>query len=211
MDKPISIRKVKTMWISLCTIFTVVCIMLISFQYQANSQSQKKLKQEAARLIELEKEAKDFQDLIQRYQDERARFATVLFTEKDIAEFLNKISDFARDSGIRIKSMEAQQMSVVQPLKDKNLDTGSLAIGRHPLESKKQGEETGPSLVFLPINLAIEGRFEPVIEFLISLEKYRQLLTLSNVSIRRQQAYPLLDCKFVLRLYTLKQMEEFVK
>jgi Tfp pilus assembly protein PilO len=208
----ISIKKAKRIWIIIYAASALICFAFVGVQYQLNYWNQITYYREVARLRDLEKEAQDFQALIQRYKDERERLATILFTEKDIAAFLNKISDFAKDSQVRIITMDAQKMRVVKLVQDKDLDNESVRMSRPFSANKIQDRETGPSLVFMPIDLSIEGRFGWIIQFLTSLEKYRQLLTLTNVSIRRQEAaYPLLNCKFVLRLYALEQMEEFLK
>lgn len=201
----ISGREARKKVIVLFVLFNLICFGLIWLNYKNYSDRQKKFLQEKKRLGDLEKDAQAFQELIERYKDERAHLEALLFTEKDIAEFLDKMSEFAVHSQIRIVDMKAQRMSVVKPMENINSQVTKMRKSGSPEE-----EEKGPTLVFMPIKLSIEGEFERVIEFLISLEQYRQLLTLSGVTIKRG-VYPLLNCSFTLRLYTLKQIETIVQ
>lgn len=203
----ISSKTVTLIWIYICIIFSLACTALVGFHYRNYSEVQKKFTRENNKLWALERDSQHLQRLIQNYKDERMRLEAMLFADKDIATFLDMISDFAKSSNIRIVDMKAQKISVVKPQTEIVSDTAIMS-NKETLGKKKK--ETGLGLTSIPIKIAIEGNFERTVEFLLSLEKYRQLLTLSNVNIRRGK-YPLLNCNFTLRLYSLKQMEEIVK
>ena len=200
----ISPEIIKPIGISICAIFTAICLMLFGFYYQSYSQGQKRFKQKNSRLVALEKDVQNLKELLKGYKVEREKLETLLFSDRDIATFLDEIGGFAKKARVNIVDMRAQRMAVVQPPEE---IARSLPPVNRDFAQKK--EEKGPTLTFMPINMNIEGRFEWLIDFLFSLEKYRQLLTLSNVDIMRSK-YPLVNCKFTLRLYSLKQIEEML-
>lgn len=191
--------------ISICAVFTLVLVWLANSSYQNYVKTEKKLAQTNSYLISLEKDAKDLEKLLQKYKAERKHLEEILFDDKDIAAFLNKIGDFAKSSQIKITEMRAQRFENVKIPQE-------LEAGLNPIqkEAMKKKQLANPQLAALPIKMSIEARFDRIIDFLLSLEKYRQLLTLSNVSIRRG-SYPLLTCDFTLRLYSLKKLEEILK
>lgn len=196
---------VKLIGISICVVFTLACFILFGFYYHSYIQGQKKFKQKNSRLVVLEEDVQNLKELLESYKSEREKLEVLLFTDRDIATFLGQIGDFAKKSQVKIAEMRAQKMTEVKPPEELS---GNLPPVNRDFARKK--EEKGPTLTFMPINMNIEGRFEWIIDFLFSLEKYRQLLTLSNVDIMRSK-YPLINCKFILRLYSLKQVEEIAK
>ncbi|MDD5449491.1 MAG: hypothetical protein PHO42_02710 [Candidatus Omnitrophica bacterium] len=189
----ISPGKVKKTAIAVCVIFTAVLLGLAIASYYKYSARLKLFTQKNSRLIALESDVSDLQNLIQRYKNERQQLEEMLFSDKDIATFLDQISLFANNAKVAIKDMQAQQPQAVRP--------ATQAGGK----ASQEAAESGPVLYALPINMTVEAEFEHLMGFLISLEKYRQLLTLSDVHITRK-TYPLLDCKFTLRLYSLKTL-----
>lgn len=199
-------KVIKIVGVSICAGFTLLCLILFGFYGYNYSKDLKKLAQKNSRQVALEKDVENLKTLLQRYKEERKELETLLFSDKDIAEFLDKMGEFTKKSQVKIVDMRTQKFSVVKPPEEI-----SRGLPLSKKDSAKKKEEAGASLAFLPINMTVESSFSRLIDFLLSLEKYRQLLTLSNVSIKRTANYPLLNCKFVLRLYSLKQIEELVK
>jgi len=60
-------------------------------------------------------------------------------------------------------------------------------------------------MLAMPIDIKVAGEFEPLVDFLIYLEKHRQLITLSDVEIRVRR-YPLLECSFILKIYSMQEL-----
>lgn len=198
-------KNVKRIGFLICLISSLILIILLGFNYQQYFQAQKRFKEKNARLLTLEKDVQGLKESIERSKQERKRLATLLFTDRDIAAFLDKIAEFDKKAQIKITDMQTQRIQQVTASQQQVQQTRpSLS----PAAQKK--EEIGPQLAALPINMAVEAPFERLVSFLISLEKSRQLLTVSNVSIKRG-AYPLLTCRFTLRLYSLKTLEEIYK
>jgi Tfp pilus assembly protein PilO len=196
---------VKLIGLSICAVFTLACFILFGFYYHSYIQSQEKFKRENSRLVALEEDVQNLKELLKSSKGEREKLEVLLFTDRDIATFLDQIGDFAKKSQVKIAEMRAQKMVEVRPPEE--ISGNPPSANRDFAQGK---EEKGPTLTFMPINMNIEGKFEWIIDFLFSLEKYRQLLTLSNVDIMRSK-YPLINCKFILRLYSLKQIEEITK
>lgn len=202
-NKPnISPRTIKVIGVSICAIFSLILLTLVIFNYQRYAQAKKRFAEENSRLLALEEDARELKKFIRYYQEERERFGGLLFSDKDIAAFIDKIADFARRAQVKITEMKAQRFQNIRPPDE---ISGALAVKRTASGEKKEGPDL--HLAALPINMTIEGKFARISEFLFSLEQYRQLLTLSNVSIKRVK-YPILTCKFTLRLYSLRRLEE---
>lgn len=201
----ITAEAVKIIGISICAGFTLICFWLFGFYYHSYSTAQKRFRQKNSRLVTLEKDAQNLKELLKGYKEEKEKLQALLFSDRDIATFLDQIGNFAKKARLKIVDMRAQRITKVEPPEE-------VSRGLPPIKSDfaQKKEEKGPILTFMPINMNIEGRFEWLIDFLFSLEEYRQLLTLSNVEITRS-SYPLINCKFTLRLYSLREMEEIAK
>jgi hypothetical protein len=200
----VSLKAIRIIGISICVGFTIVAVFLIAFHYHTYTTLKKRFEQKNYRLTNLEGDIRKLNTLLANYKEEREQLEPLLFSDKDIASFLDKISDFAKTAKIKIVDMKTQRFSAIAlPPEIK----ASVSAKEKEKLAKGAQEKAGPELVFIPINMVIEAPFERIFDFLISLEQYRQLLTLSNVGIRLG-AYPLLNCHFTLRLYSLRQLEE---
>ncbi len=195
----LSPKTLKMRAVLICAAVTLILIIILASNYQKYSRVQKRFKQKNSQLLALEIDIKGLKESVQRFKQERQRLEVLLFSDKDIATFLTHIAEFARKAQIRIVDMQTQKIQEVKPP-----EAVKPAISQAPQDKK---EEVGPQFAALPITMNIEAPFERIVNFLISLEKTRQLLTLSNVSLKRG-IYPLLTCKVTLRLYSLKKLEE---
>jgi len=188
-----------------CSIFSLIFLFLAGFSYIHYSEVKRQFKKREAYLSNLEEDVKNLKKIIGEYEEEKARFAKLLFSDRDIATFLEEFGGFANRANIKIVDMKVQSFEGVKPEEK----TEGVSLRLKKAESKKK-EEKGSSLYSLPIKVIVEGNFSAIVDFLLSLEKYRQLLTISNVSIRNK-LYPKLSCSFLLRLYSLKELEELKK
>lgn len=195
----VSPRQLKLRAVSFCALITLGLIGLVAAAYSGYAGSKKQLDEKNRQLSSLEKDVKQLEKSLEDFKNERKKLEALLFTDKDIAAFLEGIAEFARKAQIKITDMQTQR---AEPVKEIQGATGPAALANP--QSKPL---PGPQLAALPINMTIEAPFTQIVNFLISLEKYRQLLTLSNISIERR-TYPTLSCKFTLRLYSLKKLEE---
>lgn len=202
----ITAEGIKSIGVFTCVIFTLICGGLSFFCYYGYSESKREFEQKNNRLLALEADLKGLKQLIRTYKEEREELEVLVFSDKDIATFLSRIADFAKGARVRVVDMKAQRLSAVKLPEEMS---ANIALARKD-GLDKENKETGPSLAFMPIKMSIEGEFEPIVAFLFSLENYRQLLSLSDVGIKREK-YPILNCDFTLRLYSLKQLEEILK
>ena len=199
----ISTRAIRFMGISVCVVFILVFASLAVFTHFRDSDAQRQFEQKQDYLLRLEDDVRNLKKLLQGYKGEREQFSQMLFSDRDIATFLEEFGKFAKEAKVKITDMKVQRFQNVKPVIQIKGDSGEGAPTR-----KKQQE--GLSLFSMPIKVVVQGSFEHIVDFLLFLEKYRQLLTLSNVSIKRRR-YPLLECVFTLRLYSLKRVEEMKK
>lgn len=195
-----SLKTVSIGAVVISLVLTAAAVIPVVMTHKAFLSAKKLNGQRAERVLALEKDAKDLRELIAKYKDERTRLDAVLFNDQDIATFLNNIVKFAEDAHIKIKDMKAKEFRTVRPKEDPTRKAPAKKPGQAALENM------GPQLTYLPISMVIEGRFKHLMDFLLSLQKYRQLLTIGEVSIRRQ-AFPELTCQFMLRLYSLRELE----
>ena len=74
-------------------------------------------------------------------------------------------------------------------------------------KAAKPEEVNEKVLVASSFTLAIKGKIEDIVKFLLSLEKHRQLLTLTDISIKLDK-YPVLEANFSLHLYSLSSAKQ---
>ena len=199
----ISTSSVKLMAISFCVAFSIIFIVLIGFSYNRYLNEKRQLKQRESDLLQSRKDMQNLEELLRDYKEERGRFSKILFSDRDIATFLEEFGEFAKKAEVKIQDMKVQGFREVS-LWDE-AEKSSLRYRQSSYTGKKENE--GVSLRAMLINVVVQGNFNHIMDFLLFLERYRQLLTLSNVRIQRR-TYPVLECGFNLSLYSLKQLEE---
>ena len=208
INKPkVSLKMLKAGAASLCIIVTFLLGLLGVFNYYRYDEILRRTVKNNTRLSMLEKDAKELGDFIQRFREERDRFAKVLFSDKDISSFLDKIAEFANKTEVTVMSMKTQRFQDVK-IPEEDIVGKAYLVGKKDFKNEEEAKKL--TLASLPMDMVIEGEFDRAIDFLLSLEKYRQLLTLTNVEIKRR-TYPVLVCSFTLRIYSLKQLDEIVK
>ena len=199
----ISTKTIRLTGIVFCIVFGLTFGFLAVFTYSREFDAQGQLKQKQAYLLRLEDDVRDFRKVLRNYKEEIEQFSQILFSDRDIANFLEEFGKFAQEAEVKITDMKVQRFQSVIPM-EKRAGTSAQT------SSSRKKQEEGLSLFSMPIKVVVQGNFEHIVDFLLFLEKYHQLLTLSNVNIKRR-TYPLLECMFTLRLYSLKQLEEISK
>jgi len=195
-------KQIKTLFILVGMIFTLLLGFLTYYEFSAYLKVKKKIKTRQLYLSRLEEDLKNLEFFIKKYEKERAHFAKLLFKKRDIPAFLEKVSFFAKKSKVKVISLKTGKFSQVK-VSEEMVSLPKLTKKRLGLK-KKEEKEKKVVLSCLPINVRIEGNFSSIINFLTFLEGYRQLLTLTDVKIKRKN-YPVLDCSFVLKIYSLKE------
>ena len=197
----ISTNSVRFIGILICIVSTLIFLFLIGFSYSRYSNEKGQLKQSQAQLLNAQEDMQNLEELLRGYKQERERFSKLLFSDRDIATFLEEFGDFAKKAKVKIMDMK------VLGFKEVSLWDEAEKVSVRYRFSTEDKEEGGPTLRAMPINVIVQGNFNHIVNFLLFLERYRQLLTLSNVRIELR-TYPMLECGFTLSLYSLKQLEE---
>jgi len=145
---------------------------------------------------------------------EQEEFKKLLFNDRDVPAFLDGLSHSAAKTAVHIVDMKTQRFSQIAVPKE--LDTANSAERRRAYEYTDDERKIDPKVEFknmltlaaMPIHIKVHGSFRNIINFLDSIENERQLLTVSNVEIVRNMDYPQLNCEFILKIYSLKQLED---
>ncbi len=194
-------KQIKTLFVLIGLFFTFLLGFFTYYEFSIYLKVKKKIKTRQFYLSRLEEDLKNFKSFIKKYEEEKARFAKLLLKKRDIPAFLEKVSLFAKKSKVKVVSLKTGRFSQVKVSKE----MGSLPdLTKKRLGLKKKEKEEKVVLSYLPIKVHVEGNFSSIINFLTFLEGYRQLLTLTDVKIKRKD-YPVLDCRFVLKIYSLKE------
>ncbi len=199
------IKGLKIGGIVICVAFTVVLGMWVNISAYRFNKARVKFNAGKSKLSRLRKDKERLMKTLQHYRTEREKFQRILFTDKDIASFLDKISQLAVQSNVKIVNMRTKKFKKVEPVEEMEGVLAPLAKKKISRKRKKKDEEKGPVLSSLAIDMKISGNFDSLVNFLIFLERSRQLLTLSNIEVK-VSSYPTLTASFVLRLYSLKDI-----
>ena len=191
----VSPAQVKVIGVSICAGLSVLVLAIIGVSYAQYHKVMQRYQRKYSQLIALEKDSQELQRLLHEYMVAREEFESHLFSEQDIAAFLDKVSEFSRNYRVKIADMRASEFVVVAVAQGE-------AAGQKSYDKKEEG------LAYKAIRMEVEADFANLMKFLIALEKTRakQFLTLTDVSINRSN-YPSLKCKFTLKLYGLRDKE----
>lgn len=155
--------------------------------------------------------AAQMEGLIVKYQSDLKTAEDLVFTEKDIATFLNNFSDLVARANMTLLNMRKSPARTVpyEAEAERRQMQNPAAIGKE----QQKIEEQLPGLLMQPMDIKLRGEYSELINFLIGLENYKQLLTINNLEISvSREGYPVLEAGFTLRLYTMdKTIEEYDK
>ena len=137
----------------------------------------------------------------------------MLFDERDIPAFLDEVSKNAKQEDVRIVSMRTKKFHQVKLPKDvekkrKHMMAKNNKKKEEELKKLEQLESI-VTLSALPISIKLKGTFASLVKFLNRLEGHKQLTNISDVEISRGREYPDIECKFVLRIYSLKSLSQY--
>lgn len=178
-----------------------------SYRYQI-IRAQRAVSQE--NLTALQKEIETIQTRLSHYEQEQKDFQRYLFKEEDVPAFLEGVSRFAGKSAVNILDMKTKKFSAVEipkEAKDKNKASGS-SLKTSPSSGSPDRQEKTPTLAAMPIQFQISGAFQDLVRFLNYLEDFQQLLTIADIEITYAKTYPILTCRFTLKIYSFKYVEE---
>jgi len=188
-----SSKKFKILAGGVCIIFTLAGLGVVYFFFAKYQDSIKKLSLHRQKVKALAEELENLDELLAKYKKDKQHFEGILFKDKDIPLFLEGVSALSKRFNIKIRDIKTQPTRRVEAEEE---------ISRRGMTKKTQEKEK-PTLLFTPLSLRVKGRFANLVDFLLALERYRQLLSLTEVKIKTRK-YPLLECSFSLNLYSLR-------
>jgi len=203
-------RNVKTFCIVLCVLVIVGLAALTVSQYNAYREVKERWDEEQQKLVDLKNEIAQIEKSITAYKREQAEFEKLLFNERDVPAFLDEISKYAKMASMNIIDMKTQQFYQVQiPAELKEAGSTNKNLNAQMTEQEKRNElERTYTLAAMPIKIKVKGSFASFVQFLDRLQEYTQLLNIANVEIHTTREYPILDCQFTIRIYSLKTLGE---
>ncbi len=203
----------KQMIITAVTVLVAIGLgVIVLQQYDASVKAVAQLTTQQNHLAKIKKEIEETRNSIEKFKKEQAEFKGMLFDERDIPSFLDGISASAAKSAVYVVDMQSQQFSEVKVPKHV-LDSGgkiqkvkNYEVDDEREKSPKEELNEMLTLAAMPINFKIRGDFQAIVNFMNSIENYRQLLNVSNVEISNGSSYPYLTCQFTLKIYSLKKL-----
>ena len=180
--------------------------------YLIYSKEFKNFETEKAKLVSANENIERLNLLLNKLENEREEFEEYLFEEKDIPGFLDGISNSANETNVQIVDIKTKKYRHVKTV----LPDGSQGRLKRKRELNKQQEaqrkkdvlENALNLAALPIDFKIKGTFSSLMRFLSSLQNFKQLVTITNIRIGRKREYPVLECDFILQIYSFKTLQE---
>lgn len=203
-------RQIKIGSIVICLLLALVMVGGTIAHFSSLRKAEEGFRQKKAELEKLKSEIVEIQKMLDQFNKEKKEFSELLFTDRDIPAFLDQVSKFAKTADVDIVDMQTKQFyQVVIPAKNKP----GYYTEEERVPSKEEQIQEVLTLAAMPIDVRLKGPFGSLIKFLDHLQDYKQLVSISDVEIllQNQTEYPLLDCKFTLRIYSLKTLEELKK
>ena len=213
MKNKITIVRIKNATLVINIAFVLTLCAWGVYTYLSCLRAQQASEESQSHLGKLKKDIYEITTSMERYKKEKEEFGRLLFQEMDVPAFLDGISRFAEESFVNVVDMRTQKFAAVEIPKE--VLAGMSDLDKKLIGDKKEQKETNQekikeiaTLAAMPIRINVKGTYEAIVNFLVYLEGYKQLLTLSNVEIVSGREYPTLDCGFTLRLYSLKTLGE---
>ena len=202
--KPLSPKKINVITLIFLSVFILGGLGLFIYPATVRVQDlRSRLNRTEAELQEKQRIADALEELIRKFQDDLKLAEPIVFTDRDVATFLNNFSDFAKQANMTLIS--------IKRLKSKPVPSSTESEEALKKKDKKKGrakdkpEDEAPGLLMWPMEIEVKGEYPDLINFLISLEEYKQLLTINDLNVRlSREGYPNLEAKFIIRLYTME-------
>jgi len=185
----------------------VILFKINESSYEVRQAFADKLEQKRELNIEIER----MQESIKKYHKEISDVEPFLFDDRDVPAFLDSISQFAAGTQVTVIDMKTRQFQQVVLPREINESMSPLRKSRYGYMGQEEKELTPEEIITfaaMPIQIKIRGAFESLVDFLFELDQYQQLITLSDVEIKLTKDYPVLECNFLLKIYSLKTLED---
>lgn len=207
--KPFSMKKINIIYVTILALITLLCLGLLIYPAAAKTQQMRlRLCRTEAELNGKLKLEDTLEQLLKRYHHDLRLAEGFVFTDRDIATFLENFSDFAHQANITPISIVTKNIRAVPVSSESEKILKQMSKDKKEDKSKKDMAEKLPGLLTKPMEIKIKGEYPHLINFLTSLEEYKQLLTINNLNIRvAREGYPALEASFVIHLYTIELSE----
>lgn len=203
-----SSQKIRLIAVIICALIITAVGGLLIWRLQIYRQAQHELALRNQELTMVQNEINEMTASIEKYKQEQVDFEQYLFAERDVPAFLEGVSEFAKQTNVNVVDMQTRSFQVVQV--DSGMD-GRPALAQKIQSKKMEEQKTAEDVITLaamPIDIQIEGTYKAFIDFLNNLESFKQLLTISNVSLSTTQNYPTLSARFTLKIYSFKNLAD---
>lgn len=189
--------------------------MMLWQRTQGVKEARVRLNEQKENLSKLQQEIEQVKASIEQYKKEQEEFGKLLFDERDVPSFLDGISEFAKKTEVLINDMKTERFSEVEipqamspAVKSARARIYEDFDEQASVDQKAKFKEM-ITLAAMPIRIKVSGPFEALGNFLNYLDNYRQLVSVSNVSMETTYLkYPRLDCEFTLKIYSLKRLND---
>lgn len=206
----ITTKKIRTTAILISLIFAMGFNALAIWQYVVYTETEKEWVAEKERMATLKRDIVDTKRQIEQFEIEKEEFAKLLLDERDIPAFLDEISKYARENDINIINMRTKrfyQVKVPVGVTKKTVVRGQQQE-KTDAQRRKEERERIITISALPIEIKVKGEYAALVEFLNNLGDYKQLVIVNDVEIKSTREYPTLQCSFILKIYSLKTLDE---
>lgn len=207
--KPLSMKKRNIIYVAVLLVVTVSAFGLFICPAVAKTQKLRlKLERAEAELDEKLKLENGLQGLIKKYRNDLRLAEGLVFTDTDIATFLENFSDFARQANMTPISIVSMSVKPVPVSSESEKALMDMSKDKKEDKPKKDMADKLPGLLMKPMEIKIKGEYPDLVNFLISLEEYKQLLTINNLNICiAREGYPFLEAGFIIYLYKMESPE----
>ena len=179
------VKKLLILVSSLCVVFLAFFFLFWRTKFSDLKESQRELRDKAAELIQLERDARDWPDSITRerleeYETELKRLLDLIPSEEEVAMLLDEIQTHARSANLEILFLK------------RSSDTGA---GSRNVRTEPEQE---PKYVRVPYEISLGGTYFGLVSFLERLEDSKRLVTVTGIKMRSGQGtHPMdVDIKF---------------
>lgn len=208
-----TLTTIKNSFVGFCAVVTLVLVGFYVSRQTHLKETALLFEAKNNQKIALEKEIEQVKVLLNKFETEKQEFAKLLFDERDVPAFLDQISKFASDTEVNLIDMRTQSFRTVEVPKDFRESSGITRMrdNRTEAQMKEERKKQVVTLAAMPINIKVQGNFSSLVKFLYSLQYYEQLISINRVEILATQNYPILECNFMLNIYSLKTLEQMRK
>ena len=191
MSRPTTRKDILVMAKAACVLVVLGLSFMVYQSYASLQKARSVLVKEQARMGYNSGLIQQTQAMISQYKQEQEKFQDIIFKERDVPAFIERISQSAALANVYVSRIQSEKFTEVKL--PETASPGGVAASAKVL-----------SLTAMPVRISVRGTFDAIVSFLSSIEGYRQLLTVSNVVIKSDANYPRLNCDFTLKIYSVK-------